>query len=258
MIIGLMSAIAPELAIFRDLMTDARDEHAAGVTFTMGTLDGHRVVVVGSGMGKVNAAIVSTLLIDRFCCDAVVFSGVAGGLDPSLAIGDVVIADRVIQHDVGEIKEQRLIRSQAGHVPSINPTEQLGYSSDELADRVRQRLCGYAVPGRIVYGTVLSGDQFVSCDASRARLFSELGGRAIEMEGGSLAQVCEAFGVPWLVIRALSDLAGGDAVLDFTGFVNEASATSAGIVRRLLPVLDDVTAHEHSERRVTRRSARGE
>jgi adenosylhomocysteine nucleosidase len=84
---------------------------------------------------------------------------------------------------------------------------------------------------------VLSGDQYLNCEPTRERLLSELGGQAIEMEGGAVAQVCEAFGIPWLVIRALSDLAGGNALFDFTDFVDQAAASSATILRHLLPVL---------------------
>jgi adenosylhomocysteine nucleosidase len=96
---------------------------------------------------------------------------------------------------------------------------------------------GHDRPPRIAYGTVLSGDQFLHCEATRDRLHREFGGRAVEMEGGAVAQACDAFGVPWLVIRALSDLAGHDSRFDFIAFVEEVAAASAGILRRLLPVL---------------------
>jgi adenosylhomocysteine nucleosidase len=125
-----------------------------------------------------------------------------------------------------------------GYAPMISPTDRLGYPVDpELLARVRERLEGVSVPGRIVYGTMLTGDQYLNCDTTRDRLLHELGGRAVEMEGGAVAQVCEAFGLPWLVIRALSDLAGGTALFDFTTFVDQAAASSAAILRRLLPVL---------------------
>jgi adenosylhomocysteine nucleosidase len=127
---------------------------------------------------------------------------------------------------------------QPGHAPVINPTDRLGYPADpELLARVKVRLEGISIPGQIVYGTVLSGDQYLNCEATRGRLLNELGGQAIEMEGGAVAQVCEAFGIPWLVVRALSDLAGGNALFDFTTFVDQAAASSATILRRLLPVL---------------------
>jgi adenosylhomocysteine nucleosidase len=90
---------------------------------------------------------------------------------------------------------------------------------------------------RITYGTVLTGDQYLACEVTRERLHAELGGRAVEMEGGALSQVCESFGIPWLVVRSLSDLAGAQSRFDFTAFVDEVSAQSAAILRHLLPVL---------------------
>jgi adenosylhomocysteine nucleosidase len=236
--IGLICAIPQELAHLRATLADSHSEAAAHTVFDTGTIDGHDVVLAGSGMGKVNAALVTTLLADRFGCRTVVFSGVAGGLDPTLSIGDVVVADLVIQHDAGVLENERVRPYQPGHAPIINPTDGLGYPADpELLARVKDRLAGISVPGQIVYGTVLSGDQYLNCETTRDRLLRELGGQAIEMEGGAVAQVCEAFGIPWLVIRALSDLAGGDALFDFTTFVDQAAAASATILRRLLPVL---------------------
>jgi adenosylhomocysteine nucleosidase len=236
--IGLICAIPQELAHLRAVLVDSCSEEVAHTVFHTGTIDGHDVVLVGSGMGKVNGAIITTLLADRFDCRTVVLSGVGGGLDPALAIGDVVVADLVIQHDAGVLENERVRTYQPGYVPVINPTERLGYPADRgLLARVKDRLDGVYIPNQIVYGTVLSGDQYLNCALTRDRLAAELGGLAIEMEGGAVAQVCEAFGIPWLVIRALSDLAGGDALFDFTTFVDQAAATSATLLRRLLPVL---------------------
>jgi len=236
--IGLICAIPQELAHLHDALVDSRSEEAAHTVFHTGRIDGHDVVLAGSGMGKVNASIVTTLLADRFGCRAIVFTGVAGGLDPRLAIGDIVVADLVVQHDAGVLENERVRTYQPGYAPIINATARLGYPADhELLARVKARLEGISIPGQIVYGTVLSGDQYLNCETTRGRLLNELGGQAIEMEGGAVAQVCEAFGIPWLVVRALSDLAGGNALFDFTTFVDQAAASSARILRRLLPVL---------------------
>ena len=238
MTIGLICAIPQELAALQRDLEQSHTEAAAHTTFITGVLDGHDVVLAGSGMGKVNAAIITTLLADRFGCRTIVFSGVAGGLDPALSIGDVVVADRIVQHDAGVLENGMVRTYQPGHAPIINPTDRLGYPVDPaLLDRVKLRLEGLSVPGQIVYGTVLSGDQYLNCDTTRERLLGELGGQAVEMEGGAVAQVCEAFGIPWLVIRSLSDLAGGDALFDFTTFVDQAAASSAAILRRLLSAL---------------------
>jgi len=111
----------------RATLADPHSEHTAHTVFDTGTIDGHDVVLAGSGMGKVNAALVTTLLADRFGCRAVVFSGVAGGLDPALSIGDVVVADLVIQHDAGVLEDERVRPYQPGYAPIINPTDRLGY-----------------------------------------------------------------------------------------------------------------------------------
>jgi len=234
--IGLITAIPQELAQLRALLCGAAPVDVAHTEFVVGTLDGYDVVLAGSGMGKINSALVATVLADRFECGVIAFSGVAGGLDPRLAVGDVVIADRVIQHDAGLIEDTTLQTYQAGHVPFINPIDQLGYRVEErLLARVVERLADFTPV--VHFGSVLSGDQYVHCDATRQRLQREFGGLAVEMEGGAVAQVAEAFGVPWLVIRALSDLAGHDSRFDFLAFVDEAAATSVAILRRLLPVL---------------------
>ncbi|MGV9801373.1 5'-methylthioadenosine/adenosylhomocysteine nucleosidase [Mycobacterium sp. NPDC003449] len=250
MTIGLISAIPQELAHLRDVMDDVDGVSIAHTRFDTGSLDGHDVVLAETGMGKVNAALVTTALAHGFGCRAVVFSGVAGGLDPDLNVGDVVVADRLIQHDAGLIEDERLQTYQAGHVPFINPTARLGYDVDtSLLARVKGTLNGVSLPplspeaggqgrpAQIVYGTVLSGDQYLHSEPTRARLHSEYGGRAVEMEGGAVAQVCEAFGIGWLVIRALSDLAGQDSRFEFGQFASEVAAASATVLRRLLSVL---------------------
>jgi adenosylhomocysteine nucleosidase len=178
--IGLICAIPQELAHFRAVLVDSHSEDVAHTVFDTGTIDGHDVVLAGSGMGKVNAALVTTLLADRFGCRTVVFSGVAGGLDPALSIGDVVIADLVIQHDAGVLENERLRAYQPGYVPIVTPTDRLGYLADaELLGRVKERLAGISPSGQIVYGTVLSGDQYLNCETTRDRLRGELGGQAV-------------------------------------------------------------------------------
>jgi adenosylhomocysteine nucleosidase len=231
-------------------MTAVATQEIAGIEFSVGELDGHRIVLSRAGMGKVSAALVATLLADRFGCRAIAFSGVAGGLDPMLRIGDVVIAERTIQHDAGVIEEAALQVYQAGHVPFINPTTQFGYAADPaLLARVRGHLDGLTLPAlsrdagggdrppRIAFGTVLTGDQYLHCEVTRVRLHGDMGGQAVEMEGAAVSQVCESFGIPWLIVRSLSDLAGAESSFDFTAFVDEVAAQSAMILRHLMPVL---------------------
>ena len=250
--IGLICAIPQELNHLRAALggDGPRPEEVGGFRFDRGVLEGRAVVLAEAGIGKVNTATVATLLADRFGAGLIAFSGVAGGLDPALDIGDVVIASRAVQHDCGVIEDGALRPYQAGHVPFFNPTPRLGYDADPaLLARIRPVLEGLELPPlsrraggpghrpRTVFGTVLSGDQYIHCEATRERLHREFGGQAVEMEGAALAQVCERLHRPWLNLRALSDLAGKDSRCDFAAFVDEVAASSALILRRILPVL---------------------
>jgi adenosylhomocysteine nucleosidase len=248
--IGLICAIPQERVDLRAALDHDERLEIGSFGFDRGRLDDRPMVLAEAGIGKVNTAAVATLLVARFDAGILVFSGVAGGLDPELAIGDVVIAERAIQHDAGMIENERLHPYQAGHVPFFNPTPELGYVvAPALLERVRARLeplelapLSAAAGGsgrrpRLVYGTILAGDQFIHCEATRERLHREFEAQAVAMEGAALAQVAERLGVPWLEIRALSDLAGADSRFDFAKFVEEVAQSSALILRRLLPVL---------------------
>jgi len=247
--IGIICAIAQEIEHLEAVTRVDKQEEIAGRTYRKGSLDSTDIVLVGAGIGKVNTAMTATILIRQFGCRLLVFSGVAGGIDPSLNIGDVVIAERAIHHDSGVIQNERVQTYQAGHVPFFNPTDRLGYDSNaDLMARVRSVTDRISLAGlssnaggtgnasKLVFGTILAGDQFLNCEATRQRLVSELGGQAIEMEGAALAQVCEAFSVDWLNIRALSDLAGQEAHFDFGSFVSEVASRSAEIVRSIIKV----------------------
>jgi len=246
--VGVLCALPQELAYLADTLDHHESFEAAGMQFHAGRLDGHSVVLAQAGMGKVNAAIAATLLIDRFKSRFVLFSGIAGGLDPALAVGDVVISDHVVQHDAGYTNKDGFTVYQAGHLPFFGAYEGLGHSPDDhLLERARNALGDFTLapltagdpdrPPQLHFGRVLTGDQFVNSEALRERLFRELGGMAVEMEGAAMAQACVAFGVPWLVVRALSDLAGHESHFDFRLFIDEVALSSALIVRRLLPVL---------------------
>jgi adenosylhomocysteine nucleosidase len=248
--IGLICAIPQERLELRAELEHDQESEVGDFAFDLGRLDGHPVVLAEAGIGKVNTAAVATLLAARFKARVLVFSGVAGGLDPELAIGDLVIATRAIQHDCGVVENERLQPYQAGHIPFFNPTRELGYAVDpELLAKVQAQLDGLALSPlsaeaggegrlpRLVYGTILAGDQFIHCEATRERLHREFQAQAVAMEGGALAQVAERLDVPWLEIRALSDLAGKDSRFDFAAFVSEVASSSARVLRRLLPML---------------------
>lgn len=244
--LGLICAVPEEIDHFRDAV-DGRDaEELAGFRFRRGRVAGNDIVLVEAGIGKVNAAVVATLLLHRFGVRALLFSGVAGGLDPALQVGDVVIADRLVQHDYGALAGGRLKPYQPGVPPLPGFDDTHGYPLDAgLAARIAGALEGLALaslPGAVrapvwQFGTVLTGDHFLNCADTRQDLQARFQAQAVEMEGAALAQVAAKFGAPLVVVRALSDLAGSDSHLDFPSFARLAALNAAAIVRRIVPVM---------------------
>ena len=209
--VGLICAIPEERDALKATLDHGEATQIAGLGFSHGEIEGQPIVLAEAGIGKVNTAMVATLLATRFEVDILAFSGVAGGLDPNLHIGDLVIADRAIQHDCGVIENDRLEPYQAGHVPFFNPTDDMGYAArSDMIDSIKAALADLAFPplakdaggsgdkSTIVYGAILAGDQYIHCETTRTRLQARFDAKAVAMEGGAMAQVAERFGLPWL------------------------------------------------------------
>lgn len=226
--IGIIGAMHEEIVELREVMEGKEIKEIAGMKFYTGKLNGKECVLVESGIGKVNAAICTTLLINQFNSKEIIFTGVAGGVDPVLNVGDIVISDDLVQHDV----DVTAFGCKHGEIPRM---ENSFFQSDKLLSEKAYSAAKKIFPEKnIVKGRVLSGDQFVS-SADKTKWFQEIfNGACVEMEGASVAHVCQLFNTPFVVIRSISDKADHSAGVDFNTFKHEAARVSKEIVMNII------------------------
>ena len=228
--IGIICAIPNELRYFN--FTEIPIQKFGERTFYKGSHDKHELILVQSGLGKVNAAVVSTLLIEKFECELLLFSGVAGGIDPGIEIGEVIIGESLIQYDYGTLKNRELLPFRPGSIPTGESKNELEYSLDpKIKHKIKVSL------PNVRMGIILTGDVFLQCEETQKELFEKYGAQAIDMEGAAVAQVAEQFAIPSVVVRCLSDLAGADSQKLSSKFLNMAAKRSFNTAQRILKVL---------------------
>mgnify|MGYP002550426631 CR=1 FL=1 len=229
--VGIIGAMASEVALLTARMENAAVTRVAGIDFYAGMLEGAPAVVAQCGIGKVCAALCAQVMIDRFEVKALVNTGVAGGLAPSLAIGDIVIAADAVQHDF-DITSFGHVKGYLGGGDGSKPTR---FRSDPaLVASFRKAAESTMKTGKTLEGTIASGDVFVADEEKKREIASLFGAAATEMEGAAIAQTACANGVPFVIVRAISDLAGGEANVSFDEFEKAAAETSAAIVAEML------------------------
>jgi adenosylhomocysteine nucleosidase len=238
-VVGVLG-IATEIAPIEKRLKDSREIPVQGYVFREGTLNGRRVVVGRSGAGKVNAAIITTLLIGQFKPSAILWSGTAGAVDPALFPGDVVIGTTVAQHDVGlqladGIRRRGMRNAVTGALdPLLVPAPEALLAVARSSSQ-GLKLPAVATPNgertpQVVEGVIVTGDVFMADLTRRAELRSSLGATAIEMEGAAVVQTCRQFNVSCLVIRSITDRADGQAATSYEQFVATASENAAAVV----------------------------
>jgi len=246
MSVAVLSALQSELDLLIESLEDSVEYRVAGWPIWTGRIGSIDVTLARAGLGKVNTAALSAIVWERHRPALMLFTGVAGGIDPAMSVGDLVVGERTIQHDAGVLSPDGLRRYQAGHIPFFNPTDRFGFTPSPGLLAIVRELCPNVelapVLGRspeVVFGTILTGDIFLEDEKSRSLLFSDLAAQAVEMEGAALGQTASRFGIDHLVIRSVSDLAGGGAVEYFDRFLSEVSANSARMVLALLDRLQE-------------------
>lgn len=232
---GIIGAMASEVALLTARMEDASTLRTAGMDFHYGTLEGVPAVVAQCGVGKVCAALCAQAMIDRFHVAALVNTGVAGGVAAGLSVGDLVIGAGAVQHDFditafGHVKGYMDFGPDGGD--GTRPTR---FDADpRLVSAFRTAADAVLGAGKTREGIIASGDVFVSDDGVKREIASRFGAAAVEMEGGAIAQAAYANAVPFVIVRAISDLAGEGAHVSFDEFEKAAAESCAEIVTEML------------------------
>ncbi|WP_372740961.1 5'-methylthioadenosine/S-adenosylhomocysteine nucleosidase [Neptunomonas sp.] len=221
--VGIIGAMDQEVEILRDRLENRQQHLIAGYDFYTGTMAGLDIVLLMSGIGKVNAAVSTALLLHEFAPDCVINTGSAGGFDPMLNVGDIVISSEVRHHDV----DVTIFGYEPGQVPGLPAAFEPDVTLAKVAEQCIERLDGM----QTVHGLIATGDSFMNDPVRVAHtrsLFPTM--KAVEMEAAAIAQTCHQFGTPFIVIRALSDIAGKESNLSFDQFLETAAKHSAEMV----------------------------
>ena len=224
--IGIICAMKIEAEAIIASLSDTRTETVSGITFTVGKRHGREIVVAICGIGKVFAAICTEAMILKFSPTLIINSGVAGTLTDKLSIGDIAIAKSLVQHDM----DTSALGDPVGLVSGIN---KIYFDADATAVSAFEKACA-AAGANAVTGTIASGDQFMSDTAKKNVIRDTFDAVACEMEGAAVAHVAFVNGVPFAVLRAISDSASGDAQMEYPKFVAMAAERSHKIIDAFL------------------------
>ena len=226
--IGIIGAMNEEVIELKNIMTDIQVEKIGNLEFFKGNLLNKEVILVEGGIGKVNAAICATLMIEHFKVSKVLFTGVAGGTNPDINIGDIVIGVDQIEHDF----DSTAFGYDLGQIPRMDTY--IFETDKDLVDLAYSVAVEKFGREKVRKGRIVSGDEFVASVEKIKWLRDTFNADCTEMEGAAVAHVCHVFKMPFLIIRAISDKANHDAKVDFPEFVKLAAKNSKTIIEGIL------------------------
>ena len=230
-VIGIIGAMEIEVADLKKVMENTSIINRAGMEFCHGTLCGKEVVVVQCGIGKVNAAICTQVLADLFEVECVINTGVAGSLNAQINIEDIVISTDALQHDM----DVTMLGYPKGQIPGIDV---LAFEADQKLADLAEKVCKEVNPQIGTFrGRVVSGDQFVAAKETKEELIRLYDGSCTEMEGAAIAQTAYLNGIPFLILRAISDKADDSAHMNYPEFEREAARHCVNLVMGMLKEL---------------------
>lgn len=229
--IGIIGAMEEEVAALKEDMDIQETVEQASMVFCKGKLCGKDVVVVRSGIGKVNAGICAQILVDRFQADMLINTGIAGSLDARIDIGDMVISTDALHHDM----DATIFGDVIGQIPRMDT---LAFPADEELVRKAAKANEKANPDiRTFTGRVASGDQFISSGEAKEKIVENFHPLCVEMEGAGIAQAAYLNKVSYVIIRAISDKADNSATMDYPTFERQAIAHSVRLMKELLTMI---------------------
>lgn len=223
--IAIMGAMPEEIEPLLEKVDNVKKVDYANNRYYEATYKGKELVIAYSKIGKVFSTLTAATLIEKFGCSKLLFSGVAGAINPELHIGDLIIADKLCQHDL----DITIFGHPHGYVPE-------GAVCVETDIRLREIAKAVATKNKlkVIEGTIATGDQFVASNERKAFISSTFEADALEMEGASVAVVCDALNVPFFVLRAISDTANDDAGVDFDEFMVGSAIISANFILEMV------------------------
>lgn len=229
--IGIIGAMEEEVAALKEDMIVEETVEQASMVFCRGVLCGKEVVVVRSGIGKVNAGICAQILVDRFHVDTLINTGIAGSLDAKIDIGDLVISTDALHHDMDAVN----FGYEPGQIPRMDV---LAFPADEELVKKAVEANQKANPEIHTFtGRVASGDQFIAAGDVKDRIAEGFHPLCVEMEGAAIAQVAYLNKVSYVIIRAISDKADNSATMDYPTFEKQAIAHSVRLMKELVPMI---------------------
>ena len=228
--IGIIVAMQEELDEILKIMDEIEQKEIYNITFIEGKIENNQVIIVKSGVGKVNAARTTQILIDKLNVKYVINVGSAGALNPMLNIGDIVIADRLIQHDF----DITAFNHEKGYITDvgdyINCDTELVEKLQDIANNIENK------EYKVVTGVISSGDIFCTEIEMKNKIYSKFNAECVEMEGAAIAQVCYLDKIPFAVIRSISDSPNGNNAIVFDEFVKLASKRCANTLKEFLKI----------------------
>lgn len=228
--IAIIGAMEEEVTLLRENIEGKTQETVAGCEFTFGNMHGAEVILLRSGIGKVNAAMSTTILLEKYKPDYIINTGSAGGFHSELNVGDAVISSEVRHHDV----DVTAFGYEYGQVPQLPAA----FLADSKLVAIAEAAAKEIEDIQIVKGLIATGDSFmqdpVRVDFVRTK-FEDL--QAVEMEAAAIAQVAHQFQVPFVIIRSLSDIAGKESNVSFDQYLEKAAVNSATLVMKMVSKL---------------------